>query len=153
VFLVLARHTGIDNRVIQAGWVGVDLFFVLSGFLISGLLFDEYKRLGSIAFKRFMIRRMFKLYPAFYTMLIVNYFAESALGHVSSPAQYLTEATYLQNYLSPIWGHTWSLVVEEHFYILLPLFLLALIRLSSNGEIRSAPSPPPSSWSRSHASR
>src|SRR6266850_4949691 len=57
IVLVLLVHGNIRSHLSNAGWVGVDLFFVLSGFLISGLLFDEYKRRGSISFKRFFIRR------------------------------------------------------------------------------------------------
>lgn len=49
----------------KGGWIGVDLFFVLSGFLIASLLFKEHKASGSIDLKRFLIRRGFKIYPAF----------------------------------------------------------------------------------------
>src|SRR6185295_15310789 len=51
------------NRV---GWIGVDLFFVLSGFLVSGLLFEEYERHGTLRVGRFLVRRGFKIYPGFY---------------------------------------------------------------------------------------
>ena len=56
----------------DVGWIGVDLFFVLSGFLISGLLFSEYKKRGAISFKTFFIRRGFKIYPAFYVFLLLT---------------------------------------------------------------------------------
>ncbi|HXJ16319.1 MAG TPA: acyltransferase, partial [Candidatus Polarisedimenticolia bacterium] len=68
VLLVLLYHSEIGTRLANAGWAGVDLFFVLSGFLISGLLFTEYKKRGSIDFKRFFIRRGLKIYPAFYVL-------------------------------------------------------------------------------------
>jgi len=71
VLLVLLDHSGIHPFLTQTGWTGVDLFFVLSGFLISGLLFAEYKKRGAIDFKRFLIRRGLKIYPAFYTFLLV----------------------------------------------------------------------------------
>ena len=51
------------NLWIQVGWTGVDLFFVLSGFLVSGLLFTEYQRHGSVDVVRFLVRRGFKIYP------------------------------------------------------------------------------------------
>jgi peptidoglycan/LPS O-acetylase OafA/YrhL len=60
------NHGGVWPAAAHHGWIGVDLFFVLSGFLISGLLFNEYKARSSISFKRFFIRRGLKIYPAFY---------------------------------------------------------------------------------------
>jgi len=65
VLLVLGRHMDGAGIWSSAGWCGVDLFFVLSGFLISGLLFTEFKKTGTIDVKRFWIRRGFKIYPAF----------------------------------------------------------------------------------------
>ncbi|HET6841837.1 MAG TPA: acyltransferase [Candidatus Angelobacter sp.] len=131
VLLVLFRHSGMNLRFARAGWVGVDLFFVLSGFLISGLLFSEYKQHGSISFRRFFIRRGFKIYPAFYVFLLATFLVEySPLGHTrQSGWQFLSEILYVQNYSSGcVWPHTWSLAVEEHFYILLPVFFMLLIR-------------------------
>lgn len=131
IVLVLLYH----GEVARAGWVGVDLFFVLSGFLISGLLFAEYKKWGSISFKRFFIRRGLKIYPAFYFLILFNIFYQLA-SHKGrgTLSQYLSEVLYIQNYGPCIWGHTWSLAVEEHFYILLPVFLLLLIRRSPRRE-------------------
>jgi peptidoglycan/LPS O-acetylase OafA/YrhL len=132
VLLVLARH-GSENVPFHAeGWAGVDLFFVLSGFLISGLLFAEYKKRGGVDFKRFFIRRGLKIYPMFYLLLVVGYFGQLALHTVSPLRNYLSEIFYLQNYLPNVWMHTWSLAVEEHFYIFLPALLFVLIRLSSD---------------------
>jgi len=124
-------HTAKATRLEAAGWVGVDLFFVLSGFLISGLLFSEYKKHQCIDFKRFLIRRALKIYPAFYVLIFVT-FVYGKLFHQTAGRrlQYLSELFYVQNYGQVIWGHTWSLAVEEHFYILLPLFFLLLIRYS-----------------------
>ena len=132
VLLVVFYHGSVQNRLIAAGWAGVDLFFVLSGFLISGLLFVEYKRTGSINLKRFFIRRGLKLYPAFYVFLLLTLIAETGFHHVRPLGSYLGELFYVQNYGPSVWTHTWSLAVEEHFYIFLPLFLVALARFSSN---------------------
>jgi len=67
LILVLFRHHWVGIDALQhIGWIGVDLFFVLSGFLVSGLLFAEYKRFGSIKPLRFLVRRGFKIYPLFY---------------------------------------------------------------------------------------
>ena len=73
VLSVMILHGNIWPFFGNIGWVGVDLFFVLSGFLISGLLFSEYKTRNSISFKRFFIRRGLKIYPAFYFFLAVTY--------------------------------------------------------------------------------
>src|SRR6266478_4266045 len=142
VILVMLHHAGIWFVFTRFGWVGVDLFFVLSGFLISGLLFSEFKKRGSVDFKRFFIRRGLKIYPAFYVFLflttIVSYYV---LRAGSPPARYLHEVLFVQNYEHGTWDHTWTLAVEEHFYIFLPLFLLVLIRFSSNRQnpFRSVP--------------
>jgi peptidoglycan/LPS O-acetylase OafA/YrhL len=132
VLLVVLYHGPVRSRLAKAGWVGVDLFFVLSGFLISGLLFSEYKLRGGIVFKRFFIRRGFKIYPAFYVFLAVGLLVQLHGHRVSSLGQYLSEIFYVQNYAKFIYPLTWTLAVEEHFYILLPIFLLLLIRFSSN---------------------
>lgn len=130
VLLVLARHGRGRGLLFFVGWVGVDLFFVLSGFLISGLLFAEYKKRGSINFKRFFVRRGFKIYPMFYLLLLFTVPAQLLLHKLSPLGNYLDEIFYVQNYRPSVWGQTWSLAVEEHFYILLPLLLFVLIRYS-----------------------
>jgi len=133
VVLVMMHHGHISPFFTKVGWAGVDLFFVLSGFLISGLLFSEYQKRGSIGFKRFFIRRSLKIYPAFYAFLILTTITSYIVFRgVSTPARYLHEIFFVQNYGQGAWDHTWSLAVEEHFYIFLPLFLLLLVRFSSN---------------------
>src|SRR5437764_14402875 len=69
VLLVMGRHFPYYETWGRIGWIGVDLFFVLSGFLISGLLFREYAQTGTISFYRFVVRRCFKIWPAFYFFL------------------------------------------------------------------------------------
>jgi peptidoglycan/LPS O-acetylase OafA/YrhL len=117
----------------QAAWGntlgrGVDLFFVLSGFLISGLLFNEFKRNGSIDLKRFWIRRGFKIYPAFYIFTFATIAFWMAVFH-KFPKPIIADLLFVQSYKPNIWIYTWSLAVEEHFYLLLPLLLLLLIRI------------------------
>jgi peptidoglycan/LPS O-acetylase OafA/YrhL len=135
VVLVLGRHmtpcpesassgwhtlTSIWQR---GGWIGVDLFFVLSGFLVSGLLFKEFTRTGTIAAGRFLIRRGFKIYPAFYVMIGASVFLDwrHQAFHLEN---ILPEIFFVQNYFPCRWNHTWSLAVEEHFYFLLLIFLV-----------------------------
>ena len=113
----------------QAGWVGVDLFFVLSGFLISGLLFSDLIRHGSIGLLRFWVRRGLKIYPAFFVFL-----ALTALCFPSFRPSWKMQALFLTNYfpLPPNvggWGHLWSLDVEEHFYAVLPLLIICLSKV------------------------
>jgi peptidoglycan/LPS O-acetylase OafA/YrhL len=127
----------------RIGWVGVDMFFVLSGFLIGGLLFAEHRRSGSIAMGRFIVRRGFKIWPAYLVFLAAAFVWDvadrvgplaSRIGHSSSAIwPYLVHA---QNYHAPLVeriGHAWSLAVEEHFYLLLPLLLLGLMWVAGRG--------------------
>jgi peptidoglycan/LPS O-acetylase OafA/YrhL len=135
VITVILHHSGDSKFFTRVGWTGVDLFFVLSGFLISGLLFSEYKRYHAIGFKRFFIRRALKIYPAFYMFLCVTGIAGELVFH-SHPTlvRYLHEVFFVMNYRQGVWDHTWTLAVEEHFYIFLPIFLFIIGRSSSNRE-------------------
>lgn len=106
------------NYWYQGGWVGVDLFFVLSGFLISSILFKEKLQNGHVNVKRFLIRRGFKIYPAFWFFLFFSLSLRYYLGGgVPEIKPLMGELFFLQNYIGGVWGHTWSLAVEEHFYI------------------------------------
>jgi len=119
----------ITERFYTAGWVGVDLFFVLSGFLVSGLLFRERQRFGRISLPSFFARRGLRIYPPFFFLLLATLVHSLLRGAPIDWGQYALNALFLHNYTGPIWLHTWSLAVEEHFYVLLPLLLLALGRL------------------------
>ncbi len=122
ILLVLGRHHPYYGLWHRAGWIGVDLFFVLSGFLISGLLFAEYKSLGEINFRRFFIRRGFKIYPAYYCFLLLTL-------PVSLREIKVSDLTFMQSYFPGFWRHTWSLSIEEHFYLALPLMLILSYKL------------------------
>jgi peptidoglycan/LPS O-acetylase OafA/YrhL len=111
------------------GWVGVDLFFVLSGFLVSGLLFREYEKYGGISVKSFLIRRGFKIYPAFWLMTIITVTVFIMTHEPFKPLAVVSEFLFIQNYGPALWNHTWSLAVEEHFYFFLALFLLVLLKI------------------------
>ncbi len=113
---------------VRGGWVGVDLFFVLSGYLVSGLLFAEYRARGTLTVKRFYARRAWKIYPAYYAMLAVTVVG-LGLAYGKPPADLvLSEALFVQNYWPGLWLHTWSLAAEEHFYLVMPLMLVAFAR-------------------------
>ena len=123
ILLVLFCHYPYTHWM-GSGWIGVDLFFVLSGFLISGLLFSELRREGSLRISRFLIRRGFKIYPSFYVYILLTAVLVPALRK-----HFLVHALFLQSYYPAdrtIWMHTWSLAVEEHFYIVLP-FVIAFL--------------------------
>ncbi|WP_207426054.1 acyltransferase [Pedobacter sp. SYSU D00535] len=145
ILLVLLNHLnleGLENRVLLtffnrfriAGWIGVDLFFVLSGFLIGGLLFDEYKRTNNIDVKRFLIRRGFKIYPSYFVFLIIGTLINFLLGVQNDYIGLFYNAIFIQNYFPRIYDHTWSLAIEEHFYILLPFLLLFLLKRPQFGK-------------------
>jgi peptidoglycan/LPS O-acetylase OafA/YrhL len=129
VGLVLLRHSGLSVVWTRSGWIGVDLFFVLSGFLISGLLFNEYKAHGQIRLGRFYARRALKIYPAFYVLIFVTLAYSLIRNHTLPPlSRMFAEVFFFQNYFPGLWNHTWSLAVEEHFYALFPVVLLLLLR-------------------------
>lgn len=142
IILVMFRHLVISGNSIPerfatflnaAGWVGVDLFFVLSGFLVSGLIFKEYEKDQSFNPLSFLIKRGFKIYPTFYLFLGITW-GMSVLFHYAnteSNTKYIYEALFICNYtkLEPIHAWLWSICVEEHFYILLAIVITILIKL------------------------
>ncbi len=140
ILLVLVHHTPIQptdtnfvNRfaecVIRFGWAGVDLFFVLSGFLVGGQLLLEIKKTGFLKMRRFLMRRAFKIWPSYFVFLA--FFTYKYSRHASSINEVFRNLwpnfLHVQNYFLTPARFTWSLAVEEHFYLLLPLLLLFLI--------------------------
>jgi peptidoglycan/LPS O-acetylase OafA/YrhL len=129
-------------RFVSIGWTGVDLFFVLSGFLIGGILLDV--RNSPSRFKTFYARRFFRIIPIYYTwilfyalIVIIGAFvpAVAETNVTRSPAQLMgIHSLFLQNIffrldgpLSDVWfRHTWSLAVEEQFYLVVPLLITLL---------------------------
>jgi peptidoglycan/LPS O-acetylase OafA/YrhL len=105
------------------GYIGVDLFFVLSGWLIGGQILRTAKRDGRIELMRFWNRRWFRTLPAYYATL-------GALWILRRHGPRLPDSIFfLQNYTAPLdWILTWSLCIEEHFYLGLPLVLMAVTR-------------------------
>jgi peptidoglycan/LPS O-acetylase OafA/YrhL len=110
------------------GWTGVDLFFVLSGFLVGGLLFKEFNTQKRMDIGRFLIRRIFKIWPSYYAYLAFLFALMTVtheLGDLKSlTVRMLPQLSHLQNYLGMVRTHTWSLAIEEHFYLALPVALL-----------------------------
>jgi peptidoglycan/LPS O-acetylase OafA/YrhL len=129
IILVILRHQLLFDFLKTVGWIGVDLFFVLSGFLVSGLLFKEFQKFGSINPKLFLIRRGFKIYPIYYLTLI-GYMIPRILMHKLDLEKVFYDVVFIQNYALG-WGYlynpSWSLAVEEHFYFGLALLLWLIL--------------------------
>lgn len=143
---------GLINQIRLRGWIGVDLFFTLSGFLITGILYDT--RTDSHYFKRFFARRSVRIFPIFYLVFsifliltpILHYQWKSGhllfllyLGNLSLAADPSLEV--IRSSTHPVWSahlvHFWSLCVEEQFYLIWPVVVwlvrdrIQLIRIAS----------------------
>ena len=123
ILLVVGSHLTFHPALSRFGWTGVDLFFVLSGFLVSGLLFQDYKTSGQIHWSRFIVRRGLKIYPAYYALLAATVLFFSLGGTPIIWSSLWPDIFFLQDYWPGTWGHLWSLGIEEQFYIVLPLCL------------------------------
>ncbi|MFY9856187.1 MAG: acyltransferase [Terracidiphilus sp.] len=145
ILLVLACHSAhaapaILARVLNKGWIGVDLFFVLSGFLITGILWDS--RGNKVYYRRFYGRRILRIWPAYLLILFVAFsivpllkwsVGGLALSIPSEPLGIWVYLLFFQNFIenshrpSLFLAATWSLAIEEQFYLIWP----AVIRLVS----------------------
>jgi len=116
-------------RWLPDGGFGVDIFFVISGFLITFLLLKERERTACIDLKGFYLRRTLRIVPAYVVFLLAIAVLDCSTGLQVGPAAWLALCTYTVNYASwTPWtvGHVWSLSVEEQFYLLWPVvFILA----------------------------
>jgi len=108
--------------IVNPGWMGVSIFFVLSGFLVGGLLVKEWKVRGRIESGRFLIRRGFKIWPQYYFYLLLML----AVGH-RTIGELWGNFLNIQNYVGGV-AHTWSLAVEEHAYLFLVLCMVLAAR-------------------------
>ena len=131
----MLTHTG----VLPNGYVGVDLFFALSGFLITTLLYEEWDRAGRISLRRFYGRRARRLLPALGLLIAVALLVDMLCYPMTGwpfAEKALTSLLFVNNWLAAT-GHagdlgslnpTWSLAQEEQFYLVWPLVLLLLLR-------------------------
>ena len=140
IALVVLAHTNVPG--FSGGFVGVDVFFVLSGYLITGLLVQERMSTGSIFYGKFLARRLRRLLPALLVMLVVVLttasFSLSAYETRMQSGSFLFSATWTSNFFfafvdrdyfsalqsEDLFLHTWSLGIEEQFYVVWPWLLI-----------------------------
>ena len=153
VIAVIAFHEQLS--AFPGGFLGVDVFFVLSGYLITDLLVAQWNRHGHLALRGFWARRARRLLPALGVLLVVV----TAATAVIEPAQLtalrealLAAVTYSSNWWQalahhsyfaqfgppPPLQHLWSLAIEEQFYLLWPLLLIVILRTCQSGRLRAA---------------
>ncbi len=162
---VLAYHGGLDWA--RGGFLGVDLFFVLSGFLITTLLLREREDTGGIALGAFWLRRARRLLPALFLLLllVVTYAivfaapeelrtirgdALASLGYIANWRFILTDGSYFAQFQAPSpLRHVWSLAIEEQFYLLWPLIVVGVYKVAGTRRRAAASAttaPAPISW-------
>ncbi len=122
------------HRVADMGWAGVDLFFVLSGYLIGAQLLRPFTRGRDLRIGEFYLRRAYRILPAYLTVLLL-YVAVPGWREspgLDAPWKFLTfTRNLILHFPDHAFSHAWSLCVEEHFYLVLPLLLAALMRRPS----------------------
>jgi len=143
VLAVLLYHLGIDW--IPGGFLGVDLFFVISGYVITGLILDSIDRSGTLDLRAFYLSRIRRLVPALvamivFTLLFIGVYAPETvkrfiadIGYVLSGSMNWALVSRHQDYFEsigrpPLLQHTWSLAVEAQFYLIWPLVLLLILK-------------------------
>ena len=134
ILLVFVSHCKLEKLV--PGGLGVTLFFFLSGFLITTLLRQEFENRGRISLRNFYLRRIFRIWPPFYLVLLAST-ALTLLGVLSGHVSWAGLASQLLHFANYnlIWLHNdipvgtgvyWSLAIEEHFYLLFPMLYILL---------------------------
>src|SRR5438132_173396 len=136
IIVVVIYHAALfgfklPGRVDRFGWIGVDLFFVLSGYLIGGQLLAPLAREQSIKLGRFFARRVFRIMPAYFVILAV-YFLLPSWREYPDMAQplwkFLLSVQNIALHGGTAFSHAWSLAVEDQFYLCLPFILLLVNR-------------------------
>jgi len=134
ILIVMFEH-GFLFKYGRGGFLGVDIFFVLSGLLITSLLAQEWQETGSLSFKKFYARRALRLLPAVIALIIFTFIQATIfppqVGRLPVYQHLLGVLLYVENWAGgyTMIGHTWSLSIEEQFYIAWPLLFFLLLKL------------------------
>lgn len=139
ILAVLIHHWNLiaESPLLPWGSLGVDVFFVVSGFLITSLLVEEYSAASTISLKKFYMRRALRLLPALFLAISVVGVIALIIGPAALGLTPLRSASllYFTNWVRAyepwrlwVFSHFWSLAIEEQFYVAWPLALLALLR-------------------------
>ena len=141
ILLVLAYHykvvvSGADTFgfLSQIGWAGVDLFFVLSGYLIGNQIFSSLN-LQDFSLKVFYVRRFLRTLPNFYVVLALYFLLPSVMGGKTPPDlwRFLSFTQNLGLHTGTAFSHAWSLCIEEQFYLILPAVALLFVAAAKSG--------------------
>ena len=153
VIMVLAYH--LKLALFKSGFLGVTVFFVLSGYLITGILISEVEEEGTIDLKNFWLRRIRRLVPAVMSMAVVIIFVSAVVSRIiftkgckdflasvlgfNNWWQIFNKVSYFESAVVPShFTHFWSLAIETQFYLIYPLILLGIYKLAkSRGEGRA----------------
>lgn len=130
----LFPHPEWVNAISTYGWAGVDLFFVLSGYLIASQLFQKISNQQKISLKEFFIKRSFRILPAYLVVLAI-YFLIPFAREREALAPLWKYLSFTQNIALHVsthgtFSHAWSLCIEEQFYLLLPFILITLVHFN-----------------------
>ncbi len=146
IFLVVLHHQFLDQNSFLAwlktyGWVGVDIFFVMSGFLITSILLKEIEKNQTINLKNFWLKRIYRLWPSWLIVLVTSTVMVYFLGRSNQDIAHSLNSKWWHYYLHfgnyshaifdklhTLFSHFWSLAVEEHFYLAWPILLIFLHR-------------------------
>src|SRR5437899_7959787 len=127
IIVVVIYHAALfgfklPGRVDRFGWIGVDLFFVLSGYLIGGQLLAPLARNRPIDLRRFFARRAFRIIPAYFVILAIYFLLPSwrEYAEMSPLWKFLASVQNIGLHGGTAFSHAWSLAVEDQFYLLLP---------------------------------
>lgn len=141
IMMVMVFHA--TPHALIGGYIGVDIFFVLSGFLITTLLIREYDRSQTVNLKNFFMRRVLRLGPALLLLLLVFSCASLVFLTGENLKRFLIDAVitlfYVANWARALdihppdyLGHAWSLAIEEQFYLVWPIIFLVMVRYLKN---------------------
>lgn len=127
--LVFTFHFGGPDWGWTSGWIGVHLFFVLSGFLITTLLLREEERYGRVSLRGFYVRRLFRIMPVYLVVLAVTYALAHLNGTGDQVRRSLLHYLFLLNEFAPTSGfvHSWTIGIEQKFYLFWPVLAFVLI--------------------------